>query len=114
MQVSSVLSLSSILPQVRDFICHCVLKVNFENYITSIQEVFFPCLIQYFLLCNVRIFSPKQDQWSGNFSNYVEWNSFFFFFNTIVQKHTAHQLGKGELFSQQTEFFALEDLSLKA
>ena len=47
-----------------------------------------------------------QIMWSGIHS--------FFFFNTIVQKHTAHQLGKGELFSQQTEFFALEDLSLKA
>lgn len=108
MQISSVLSFS-ILPHVRDFICSCVLKVSFENYITSIQEVFFPCLIQYFLLWNVRIFSPKQDQW---FSNYVEWNSFFFL-NTTVQKHTAHQLGKGELFSQETELSALEDL-LKA
>lgn len=89
-----------------------MLKVSFENYITSIQEVFFPCLIQYFLLWNVRIFSPKQTSgfqimWSGI-------HSFFFFFNTIVLKHTAHQLGRGELFSQEIEFFTLEDLSWKA
>lgn len=50
--------------------------------------------------------SGFQIMWSGIHS--------FFFLNTIVQKHTAHQLGKGEVFSQETEFFALEDLSLKA
>ena len=99
MQISSVLSFS-ILPHVRDFICHCVLKVSFENYITSIQEVFFPCLIQYFLLWNVRIFSPKQDQW---FSNYVPQNlkgaswapniqlDFFFRVLTTSNKSNTHK-----------------------
>lgn len=43
----------------------------------------------------------------------IMWSGIHFFFNTIVQKHTAHQLGKGELFSQETELSALEDL-LKA
>lgn len=46
LQLSNGLSLFSILAHFKYFVWHCVLEVNFEYYISSTQEAFFPYLIQ--------------------------------------------------------------------